>query len=729
MTHQESDLTRMPRSVIAMPSASFYAPPVPAPPAANAGNTVVIETAWNVVRRWWKIACPVGCLLAAAGISFVVYTFTPSYQAKSWIRIESQNSLFPESRFSVANTQLQLIRTPMVLEDAARDVKVARVASVRNSLDPTSWLASRVSVGAVGNSNVFNILFTADDPDTAADIANAITNAYFKLYQQESEGREKKILEALEEEREKAKRDVVLQRDKIRTKTGKDPELGIISDVAPEDALMVLQQQIIRRHVSLELARAELKVVECMDAQSEIRVPQALLEDELSHHPLYEKLNRDRARMEQTKLASARGEKDPAYVKLAEQVRRDQAVLDEFKAKLPDELKQSVVANNKLTIDELRTKLADEQVALDMLKQQYQGKMKEILADNADRIEVELQKAELRWQERTLSMVGDEIFKLRSNLRFAPGTMTVLRDATPPVRPVSDMPSKKMLMVGVAGFGFPFGLFFLWEMLFRRVTTAYEITRVFNLPVLGEIATLPPIGSSAHGRKQRDLSLFRESVDILSTSILLYEPLREMQVLAITSATTGEGKTSVSSQVAVSIARSSNQRTLLIDADMRRPDIHNIFEIRQQPGLAEVLDGRCSVEEAMVRNWVEELDVIPAGRLRCSPQKLVGSGQLMRLLAELRQRYRYIVIDTPPVLSVAETMVYARQADAVLMCTMRDISRMDQVRLACQRLEAAGRKPTGAVLCGVPTTSYRYYYGRYDYSYRPEIETGTSSAS
>src|SRR6185503_2028024 len=124
-----------------------------------------------------------------------------------------------------------------------------------------------------------------------------------------------------------------------------------------------------------------------------------------------------------------------------------------------------------------------------------------------------------------------------------------------------------------------------------------------ELPVVGEISMLPPatglIGNNRIGIS-RNASLFRESIDSLRTGLILSHGFADMHVLAVTSAMSAEGKSSVASQLAVSIARFTREPTLLIDGDMRRPDIQNIFELSLNPGLAEVLSRTCSLDEAIV---------------------------------------------------------------------------------------------------------------------------------
>ena len=122
-----------------------------------------------------------------------------------------------------------------------------------------------------------------------------------------------------------------------------------------------------------------------------------------------------------------------------------------------------------------------------------------------------------------------------------------------------------------------------------------------------------------------ELGLFEESIDSLRTSLLLANEEHDMQVISICSAVSGEGKTSVSSQLAVSIARATGQPVLLIDADMRAPDIHQIFEVPLSPGLADVLDQRDSLEKSINRSWSDHVHLLPAGVLDKRPTQTAGN--------------------------------------------------------------------------------------------------------
>jgi capsular exopolysaccharide synthesis family protein len=276
-----------------------------------------------------------------------------------------------------------------------------------------------------------------------------------------------------------------------------------------------------------------------------------------------------------------------------------------------------------------------------------------------------------------------------------------------------------MAMLGGMLFLIPFGLAVGWELLVRRVSDAERLEQDVQLPVIGEIARLPTRRGRSYafggGNPLREMDVFEESVDSLRTSLVLGESMQDMRVILVTSAVPSEGKTCVSVQLAVSLARASGKRTLLVDADMRAPDIHHLLDLPLEPGLSDVLTGDCTLEDAVQTDFSDRIHVLTAGQIQTSPHRLVGNGTLKKMFEEFRDNYDYVVIDSPPVLAVSEALVLARHADASLLCAMRDNSRIDQVRRAYDRLVGSGAKPAGVVLNGVPLHTYARRYGTYDY--------------
>jgi capsular exopolysaccharide synthesis family protein len=187
----------------------------------------------------------------------------------------------------------------------------------------------------------------------------------------------------------------------------------------------------------------------------------------------------------------------------------------------------------------------------------------------------------------------------------------------------------------------------------------------------------------------------------------------QAKVIAICSAASGEGKTSVATSLGMSIAEATNQPTLVLDADLRAPEIGKFFEVPNQPGVSEVLCNKAQIDQAIHRVGGTQTYVLPAGKQRVNPHHILQGSKINELLESLRGKFSTIIIDTPPVLAASESLVYAQAADLVVFCSLADVSRAKQVRAAVDRLQSTGANIVGTVLSGVHFNRYVYRYGAY----------------
>ena len=202
---------------------------------------------------------------------------------------------------------------------------------------------------------------------------------------------------------------------------------------------------------------------------------------------------------------------------------------------------------------------------------------------------------------------------------------------------------------------------------------------------------------------------------------MLSTQTKNARTVTVASSMSGEGKSSVSSQLAISLAKACGETVLLIDADLRSPDQHDIFGLEMGPGLAGVMAGEATLDDAIDDTLGELVHVLPAGRMTLSPHRLLSADGMQDLLNSAVEHYKYVIVDTAPVLSAGETLAVAAQTDATLVCVMRDVSRSDAVLRSSRRLEAAGAM-VGTVFSGVPSRQYAYRYGDYRYL-TPKIGT------
>jgi capsular exopolysaccharide synthesis family protein len=189
----------------------------------------------------------------------------------------------------------------------------------------------------------------------------------------------------------------------------------------------------------------------------------------------------------------------------------------------------------------------------------------------------------------------------------------------------------------------------------------------------------------------------------------------------VTSAVSGEGKTTLASHLAGSLAR-AGRRTLLVDCDLRRPSAHQLFEVASHPGLSEVLLGEVPVSDAVSATAVPGLWLLPAGQWDRAVLRALAGEEVQKVFTALRQHYDFIIIDSHPVLQAADSLLIGLHVDAVILALMRDLSRMPRVSMACQRLTDLGIPVLGAVVNGLADDDAS---GAYAYTAPPPARSAT----
>jgi capsular exopolysaccharide synthesis family protein len=303
----------------------------------------------------------------------------------------------------------------------------------------------------------------------------------------------------------------------------------------------------------------------------------------------------------------------------------------------------------------------------------------------------------------------------------------IVDPALPPLAP-SLKPRTSMLVVNsvvmlIAGLV----LAFLLDSLDTGLRTVAEIEGVSGLPSLALIprgrritsdATTASVVMKNVGLLASPKSQFAEAFRALRTSLLLSVAGGEPKTILLSSATPSEGKTTVSINLACVLAQ-RNVRVLLIDADLRRPTVHHRFGLNGKVGLTSVLTGSMSLEDAIQR--VPEmplLDILVSGPVPPFPTEMLGSQTMHDLLDKCRGIYTHIVMDSPPLLSVTDSVVLAREADAVVMIVRHGKSSKHALRRGRDLLVRSGSRLTGIVLNAVDLSSPEYYayYGYYGYT-------------
>lgn len=208
-----------------------------------------------------------------------------------------------------------------------------------------------------------------------------------------------------------------------------------------------------------------------------------------------------------------------------------------------------------------------------------------------------------------------------------------------------------------------------------------------------------------------------ESYRTLRTNIDFSSIDEKLQVIMVSSAGPGEGKSTTITNLAVTFAQ-SERRVVLVDADLRKPTAHHTFTISNRWGLSSVISKQCSLEEAIQMSDIPNLDVLTSGAIPPNPAEMMASKKMTALIEQLREMYDIVLIDTPPLLAVTDAQIIATKSDGVILVIDQGNVKRDIAMKAVKNLENVNARMLGVVLNNVKRKAseeaYYYYYGTQD---------------
>lgn len=697
---------------------------------------------WGVFRKHWRWMIPLGLLFSTIAGAGVLGAFKPTYEARFRLELDPSNYIVFEDKSlrtspEFVDLQRAIMFSNSVLEKVVADKTVASVPAIAKAKDPVQSLRKDVKVTPSAGFRIMDVKFQDKDPKTAANVVNTLVDEYLRsrrsIEQIRTSNQERNVLAALakaESEVEAAKqrvRDLSVQAVKSDTILG-ESESGKI-DTSYLDRVRMERMELASQLSILQLNLAELKAAYDKDLQEqgkkveevgETTITDDVLDKDIVILAAKQQLDNAKLQFKDLDLNTSIGPKNPVYV----QAKRKVDFLEEEYKRLREARRKDLAVRGTLTstderrerITGLTNQISELRTRRDVLEAQLKDYLTSLKQSSATSVDLQFAEADLEEWNTIRGTVHERRIRL-STERDAVDNVRELERAIPPKIPVEELPYKQLGVATGIGFVLPFLVGFLLELRSRKVDDANQLETRSRLSVLGEISTIPIATTGKLTKKRRsharELRLFEESVDSLSTTLTLREDLKKCKVFTITSALSGEGKTSVSCQLVVSLARSTSSRVLLIDGDLRAPDVHHVFGRPMTAGLVGYLNGVADWRELVDREWNESIHILTSGHLKGSPHRLLSNGRFEKLIEEARQEYDYIVLDTPPVLPASEALLFAKVADAVLMCALRDKSRIEQLVQAYHRLESSGANVAGSVLSGVPVREYASYYGDY----------------
>ncbi|MHB0960802.1 MAG: exopolysaccharide transport family protein [Pirellulaceae bacterium] len=732
------------------------------PPTATSSISAYV----HAFRRRWFAAISLGLLCGGLATSAAWFAFTHEYTATVHFRVAAtpESLIFDDARAGdtlrrdeyeiYQNTQQQLIRTDYVIKAALRPDAVHKLPIVRQQKDADRWLAEQISTKFPNEGEVMNLSLTANTPEEAALLTASVAKAYIdEVVTQETKNRSKRLSEL-----QNTLRDKNAERDQKNTELkelakelgSKDTQALSNQQRVAQDHWMavyrewiIVQNEVTRLQAQLELKQTDLKRAQEADADAvQALVSHYVLESARTQDPILadlklqlEKMQQEIGELRRTSTAAQIQRHEQTHSQnlkeLEQRVALRQEVLGQdlrrlHLAMLSDEIAQATSQLDTQTRLEERLR-GDEERLRESVKEfggsslVVESLQKEI--DALDRIidPMDTQARELEIELRRPNRVT-RITRLESEQRTGQVTsdadlqLEELAAAIQPVGPDSNARIRKTAASGIACMGLVLMGILYWDVRGKHVNSSTDVSSSLGLSVIGAIPLIPSRAVNRSGssspRYRRWRTLLNESMRGVMVRLLYDAPAGESRVVFVSSAASGEGKSTLATNLGVAMAR-AGYRTLLVDFDLRRPSLDGLFDLPAEPGVSEILRREATVEQSIQTVEPANLSVLPAGNWSLHDVSLLANGATEGIFAELREAYQFVIVDGAPILGVAESQLLCRHADTVLLSVLRDVSSRPKIFAACETLANFGVRSLYAVVTGTSSEDHKHYYAGY----------------
>lgn len=726
-----------------------------------------------VLRGKWIILASFVLVTAAATI--VTLRTKPVYETSSLVLIDNKSrpGQLPFFDFSGGNNfnritnELEILKSRTMAEAVAEDllkqqhldgpssplmpviqvqvdgVPQGRLASVRQI---AGRLLGSVAFVPVRDSDIIRIIAKSNDPQEAAILANTYTKVYVERNMNASRTRSRAAREFLQEQ---------LQ---VRKSALDSAELSLQSYMKSTGIVSLdgESNKVVQQLSELEATRDGIEV----DIRSRSRALASYKDEVIKQEP---------------SVAKSLGESSNAYIKMLQEklaaleVQRDIVIAQNpglaGQAIYSDKLKEidAQIASLKRNLEQrteeflksigpgdaglgsasfiaqIKQKVIEQQIELEALEARkraldgvianYERQFNQIPERSIEL--AKLQRSRLS-NEKLYLLVEEKFNEAAITEKSEFGYVDIVDSAIVPGSPVSPDTRKNIMLGALAGLALGVALVLLRSYLDVRVRTPEDLKR-FGFVPLAAISRMTdePDRGETNGNGHKDSSPFdrhlvthfnplsplAEAYRRLRTNVLYAQMDTPLKSFLVTSPNPAEGKSTTVANLAIAFAQ-AEKKVLLVDADMRRPTIHNFFGLPKNPGMTDLFVGSSTLEDVVNRNVVENLDVLCCGTTPPNPAELLGSNRMHDFIKRMSERYDLLLFDSPPLLAVTDAAVLSTSVDGAILVVSGGSTRAAAIHRASEFLDAVGGKMLGVLLNNFDIKkAYGGYYGDYAYGY------------
>lgn len=706
-----------------------------------------VESLWHALRQRWPVIIALGFLGAAIGFGAVWLVMPSKYISSVLIHLNANPPSRYEGEIEFRNfqkTQSALATSYLVIESALSKTQVRELREVQAHSDKHKWLKKDLIADSELAPEILRLTLSGDHPEELPVFLNTLADAYLNEFAQKEANRLKNRHEQLHQAHRKTSETLLnLRIDLARREkaAGLKDQNTIQQELSNlyqrkrglEQRLDMLNQDEQKAQVELEAARTKIA------APATIVIEETAVNREIDQDPFIQKLREELVlkQRELQEFSKVGIPSNPMLIALKDQVK---AIETQILAKASGMRKAIEEQVRAKVAEALKVKAADLEVQLQVIARQrleVTGQLRaveeEVKKLNQSLIinvppDVQELRDQIAQTEQVQKKLVEEIGPIRADLEAVQAKegkppilrVAVLQPAQVPQTRSHDRKLKYATAAALAMFGAVFFGVAMMEFRLRRVYSSDDVAQGLGMNLVGTLPVLPlkarqaqtPVDAARNGTAPAlplatspEQFALLESVDAVRTVLLHRDQTSHLQVVMITSAIMGEGKTSLSCQLAASMAR-ANRRTLLIDADLRNPSVHKQMHTSLSPGFCDVLRGEYAIEDVIRPTDLKQMFMIPAGQMTWEAIQALSQDRLGEIFEHLRTQYETILIDTSPVMPVTDPLLLAQHADAVLFSAMKNVSRLPTLHAARHKLATLDVPVLGVVVVSENPRTY-----------------------
>ena len=728
-----------------IPSEGYYQlPPPPIPPYVQEEKEVNLRDYWKVIqkRKWTIIAFFLIVLITTAVATFKM---KPIYRGTTTIQINKENPQIVDFKEMFAvntmdmdyyQTQYKILESRSLARRVIQTLKLSEhpefqpkpetpfqkwKSQILSSLstyftpsqkDPSenekgtsliNQFLNKLKIEPIRNSRLVKVHFDSNYPQLSTQVSNTLSATYIQ-----------QSLEARFVSTEQAKEWLTKQLEDLKAKVEKaDEDLqafgsqhGIISLEEKENVIM---HRLTELNEALTKAEAERMAKEALYKQTK-----SLNFDSLSTI-LENKLIQD--------LKQAYIQLEAQYMKLSETFKPEYPEMVRLKNQMETIQKRLNTEINKIVTgikNDYESGLRRET----LLRQAFEQQKVNVMGMKEKAIQYNILKREADTNRELYKGLLQRMKEAGVSAGITASNIQIVDHAELPITPYKPNKKLNLLLAAVIGLFLGGGLAFFFEYLDNTVKTPEDVEQFIRLPSFGSV---PEISHERRRRLEKGASypvevityahpksMLSEAYRNIRTSILLSFSEKPPKKVVITSPNPSEGKTTTAINTAIALSQTGAQ-VIIIDADMRKPRVHKIFNYGNGLGLSNFLSGHGDLESIVKQSEVPNLFYIPSGPIPPNPSELLGSNLFKKMMESLGARFDHIVLDSPPVLGFADSTILSNSVDGVILVVWGGKTPRETLQRAKEVLQQANTKILGVVInrVGIRRSDYGYYYYRY----------------